>query len=173
MATSGTDCRIARCCYRPEREASAGVTDGAASSAMEPEQNSHPGATREAATWLPPFPSGSSLKLDPDFRFERGVFAGLENCVTIRRFGFVVVRGLRPAPARDGRQVRDQSERGTACRSARYSARRGTCRRRERSVGGGHSGDGQQIWQGLGRQREPVDCASRETGGGGGRPSER
>jgi hypothetical protein len=45
---------------------------------MEREQSSHPGATREAATWLLPFPSGSSLKVDPDFRFERGVFAGLE-----------------------------------------------------------------------------------------------
>ena len=39
-------------CYRPEGAASAGVTDGAASSAMEREQNSDPGATRGAATWL-------------------------------------------------------------------------------------------------------------------------
>jgi hypothetical protein len=83
------------------------------------------------------FPSRSSLNVDPDFRLERGVFAGLEPCkhrgackapadpanrVTIARFGFVAVRGLRPAPARDDRQVRDQSERGTACRSERYSA---------------------------------------------------
>ena len=108
------------------------------------------GSLRETAPWatnqkrglsrtrrLRSFPSRSSLKVDPDFRFERGVFAGVEPCkhrgackapadpanrVTIARFGFVAVRGLRPAPARDDRQVRDQSERGTACRSERYSA---------------------------------------------------
>ena len=44
------------------------------------------------AAWLLPFPSRSSLKVDVDFRVERGVFAGLE-IATIARFGFVAVRG--------------------------------------------------------------------------------
>jgi hypothetical protein len=178
------DPSVAHCCITPEAIISVRlplhVERGSLIEAAAWATNQKRGLSRTRR--LRSFPSRSSLKVDPDFRFERGVFAGLEprkhrgackapadpaNRVTIARFGFVAVRGLRPAPARDDRQVRDQSERGTACRSERYSApprnpptTRALRRRR--------TGDGQQIWQGLGPQREPVDCASREIGGGRG-----